>query len=122
PAELTIRKGDTVVFENRDMVVHDITELPDKTWSSSALSPGRSYKLAIRTSADYFCSIHPVMKGKIVCNKTSKPVAKFSINISPKCRGEFWIYLTENLLSRLLINAMISCCSFPEILRLSKGR
>jgi plastocyanin len=66
PAELTINKGDTVVFVNKDLVVHDITEVPDKTWTSSNLSPGQSYKMAVRTSADYFCSIHPVMKGKIV--------------------------------------------------------
>jgi plastocyanin len=66
PAALTIKKGDTVVFENKDLVVHDITEVPDKTWTSSSLSPGQSYKLVVRASADYYCSIHPVMKGKIV--------------------------------------------------------
>jgi len=66
PAELTIRKGDTVEFINKDLVIHDITQIPDKTWSSSNLSPGQSYKLPISISADYYCSIHPVMKGKII--------------------------------------------------------
>jgi len=66
PAELTLQKGDTIVFVNNDLVVHDITQEPDKTWSSSNLSPGQSYRMAVRESSNYFCSIHPAMKGKLV--------------------------------------------------------
>jgi plastocyanin len=66
PAELTIRKGDTVEFVNQDLVVHDITQLPDKTWSSSNLSPGQTYKITLRMNTLYYCSIHPVMKGSII--------------------------------------------------------
>jgi len=66
PAELTLQKGDTVVFVNKDFVVHDITQQPDKTWTSSNLSPGQSYKLAVRASSDYNCSIHPTMKGRLI--------------------------------------------------------
>jgi plastocyanin len=65
PAELTIRRGDTVEFVNQDLVVHDITQEPDKAWSSSALSPGKSYKITLRMNTLYYCSIHPVMKGRI---------------------------------------------------------
>jgi plastocyanin len=66
PAELTLQKGDTVVFVNKDLVVHDITQDPEKSWTSSNLSPGQSYRMAIRVSSDYYCSIHPTMKGKLV--------------------------------------------------------
>ena len=65
PAELTLQKGDTVVFLNKDLVVHDITQEPDKAWSSSNLSPGQSYRMAVRESSNYYCSIHPTMKGKL---------------------------------------------------------
>lgn len=65
PGELTVQKGDSVVFLNNDLVVHDITQQPDKAWNSSKLNPGQSYKIVVRTSTDYNCSIHPTMKGKL---------------------------------------------------------
>jgi plastocyanin len=61
-----VQKGDTVVFVNNDLVVHDITEQPDKSWTSSNLQPGQSYKIAVRSGSDYYCSIHPTMKGKLI--------------------------------------------------------
>lgn len=66
PAELTVQKGDTVVWINRDMVAHDVTEQPDKTWASSPLAMGQSWSLVATQSADYYCSIHVIMKGKLV--------------------------------------------------------
>lgn len=66
PEELTVQKGDTVVFLNNDMVVHDITQQPDKAWNSSKLNPGQSYKMVVRAGADYNCSIHPTMKGRLI--------------------------------------------------------
>jgi plastocyanin len=66
PAEITVNKGDTVIFTNNDMLVHDVTEEANKAWTSSPLSTGQSYKLVVTESADYFCSIHPVMKGKLL--------------------------------------------------------
>jgi plastocyanin len=66
PAELTLQRGDTVIFLNKDLVVHDITQLPDKSWSSSNLSPGQSFRMAVGSSTDYYCSIHPTMKGRLL--------------------------------------------------------
>jgi plastocyanin len=66
PAELTLQKGDTVMFINKDLVVHDITQEPDKAWTSSNLSPGHSYRIAVVGSSNYDCSIHPTMKGKLI--------------------------------------------------------
>ena len=66
PVELTVQKGDTVVFVNKDILVHDVTEERRKTWSSAPLSTGETYKMVVLESADYYCSIHPVMKGKLL--------------------------------------------------------
>lgn len=66
PAELLVQKGDTVVWINRDIVVHDITEQPGKLWTSGPLASGESWSLVVTESADYYCSIHVVMKGKLV--------------------------------------------------------
>ena len=66
PAELHIKKGDTVVWVNRDIVVHDATEFPDKKWTSGPLANGSSWKMKVDESFDYFCSIHITMKGKLV--------------------------------------------------------
>ncbi|NCT93930.1 MAG: hypothetical protein GXC72_05880 [Chitinophagaceae bacterium] len=66
PAALYIQSGDTVLFMNHDMVDHDITEQNNKSWHSSKLSSGQSWKMCFETSSDYYCSIHEVMKGKVV--------------------------------------------------------
>ena len=66
PAELVVQKGDTVVWINDDIVPHDVTEESSKAWTSSLLPVGQSWRLVVTQSADYYCSIHVVMKGKLV--------------------------------------------------------
>lgn len=66
PAEFHVKKGGTVVWVNRDIVVHDASEFPDKKWTSGPLAIGSSWKMKVNESYDYFCSIHITMKGKIV--------------------------------------------------------
>ena len=66
PAELKVKKGDKVVFVNHDLVTHDITEETKKAWSSSPLATDQTWTTIVSESAGYFCSIHPVMKGKII--------------------------------------------------------
>jgi len=66
PAELTVHRGDTVIWVNQDMVMHDVTEEPGKAWTSSPLPAGKSWSMAVTQSADYYCSIHQVMKGKLI--------------------------------------------------------
>jgi len=65
PAELMLQKGDTVVWINRDIVAHDVTEETGKLWTSGPLAPGESWSLVVTENADYYCSIHIVMKGKL---------------------------------------------------------
>src|SRR5688572_5460248 len=66
PEVLNVQKGDTVVWINKDIVVHDVTEETNKAWTSSAMPFGKSWSLVVTESADYYCSIHVVMKGKLV--------------------------------------------------------
>ncbi len=66
PGELLAQKGDTVIWVNHDIVTHDITEQASKAWSSSSLPTGKSWSKVIENSLDYYCSIHPVMKGRVV--------------------------------------------------------
>jgi plastocyanin len=66
PAELSVKNGDTVVFVNDDLVVHNITEASKAAWSSSSLPAGKSWSIAVNKNYDYICTIHPRMKGKIV--------------------------------------------------------
>jgi plastocyanin len=65
PSDLIVKKGDKVIFQNDDLVAHDITEEKTKTWSSSQLAPGKSWSMTAERTATYYCSLHPVMKGSI---------------------------------------------------------
>lgn len=65
PDNLSVQKGDTVIWVNHDIVTHDITEQGSKAWSSSSLPTGKSWSVVIDKSSDYYCSIHPVMKGRV---------------------------------------------------------
>lgn len=66
PAILNVHIGDTVVFVNNDIVAHDVTEEKEKAWSSSPLSRGASWQMIALAPVSYYCSIHPVMKGRII--------------------------------------------------------
>lgn len=65
PSEITIHSGDKVIWINRGIVAHDVSEDPDKNWSSGELKVGDSFEMTPEKSVNYFCSIHPTMKGKI---------------------------------------------------------
>jgi len=69
PDSITVNPGDTVIWINKDMVAHDVTEESTKAWSSNIIPSGGSWKMAVSERADYFCSIHVVMKGKLEINK-----------------------------------------------------
>lgn len=66
PDMITVDRGDTITFVNHDLVAHDVTEEITKAWTSSPLQNGDAWTLVVQASADYYCSIHPVMKGKII--------------------------------------------------------
>ena len=66
PAEIKVHKGDKVLWINKDITNHDVTELSKKAWASSPLTTGQSWSMTVTQSEDYFCNLHQVMKGKII--------------------------------------------------------
>lgn len=66
PDTLTVKKGDTVIWINQDIVAHDVSHFPDRSWHSDTLQPKDSFQKVIEDSVGYFCSIHPTMKGVVL--------------------------------------------------------
>ena len=64
PQVVQVRKGDTIVWENRDMFVHNVTA---DGVTSGDLAPGKAWRHVVRekVSFDYLCTLHPVMKGRV---------------------------------------------------------
>jgi amicyanin len=67
PMELTIKAGAQVTWINRDDVPHTVVSV-GKKFKSRALDTGEefSYTFAEPGTYEYFCSVHPVMTGKII--------------------------------------------------------
>ncbi len=65
PTELTVNRGDTVIWINKDIVPHDVTE-ENKAWASPVLSNDDTWEKVITKSDSYYCSLHLVMKGKLI--------------------------------------------------------
>jgi plastocyanin len=76
PAELKVHKGDRVLWINKDITDHDVTEFSKKAWASSPLSTGQSWSMTVTHSEDYFCNLHQVMKGKIIVEDSQNNVSK----------------------------------------------
>lgn len=66
PAELTVQKGEEVMWVNRDIVEHDVTERAHHAWTSSPLAMGQSWSMIATQTTEYYCNLHQVMKGKLV--------------------------------------------------------
>ena len=69
PADIIVRKGDTVVWINKDFYQHDVTELTSKKWTSKPLDQGQSFSKVINEDVKYYCDLHKVMKGTITIAK-----------------------------------------------------
>jgi plastocyanin len=76
PAEVKAHKGDKVLWINKDITNHDVTELSKKAWASSPLSTGQSWSMVVTKSEDYFCNLHQVMKGRIALEEPQNNASK----------------------------------------------
>ena len=65
PATITVKKGDKVTFINKDIVAHNATETKN-AWASPLLQNGQSWTFSPEKTSDYYCTVHVVMKGKII--------------------------------------------------------
>lgn len=67
PAEITIKPGTAVTWQNGDDIPHSIVE-DNAKFRSKALDTGEMFSMTFANVAviGYFCGLHPHMKGKIV--------------------------------------------------------
>jgi len=66
PNTLVIKAGDSVVFENRDVMEHTATA-KDDSWDTGNLRKGKSAVITFETKGEfpYICRWHGGMRGKI---------------------------------------------------------
>jgi plastocyanin len=66
PKELTVKKGDTITWINKDFFPHTATSL--KNFNSKGIPAGKSwsYKAMTPGNFQYKCLFHPPMKGTLI--------------------------------------------------------
>lgn len=82
PAVLNVSKGDTILWINKDMVEHDVTEKNLSSWTSSKMPAGASWKMVATKSEAYYCSLHVVMEGKIIVDGNELAMTAFTTDIT----------------------------------------
>ena len=67
PAKLTVPAGTVVRFVNDDGEAHTVTAV-NRSFDSTGLDGGDAwaYRFAKPGTFDYFCALHPYMKGAVV--------------------------------------------------------
>lgn len=65
PQTVNINKGDTVIWENEDSIIHNIAS---NDFTSPSLSKGDTFSFTFKDAGtfDYICSLHANMKGKVI--------------------------------------------------------
>ena len=79
PTALTVGKGTTVKWKNADSTLHTVTSgTPDgdqsgTVFDSPYLAEGKTFEWTFNNARtfDYYCTLHPYMKGKIVVSNDS---------------------------------------------------
>lgn len=68
PSEVTVNKGDTVIWVNEGIVAHNVTDTINNI-ASDEITVGSSWKIVPDKGFSYYCSIHPTMTGEIKVQK-----------------------------------------------------
>lgn len=74
PSKISIKSGESVRWLNEDVAFHSVTsgvyESPNGMFDSGYLDPNQSFTMTFENSGifDYFCTLHPWMKGQVVVN------------------------------------------------------
>jgi len=65
PAELIVKRGERVIWINKDLVAHTATAT---TFDSSNIGPNASWTLVTLKSGEqtYVCSLHPTIKARLI--------------------------------------------------------
>ena len=76
PPKLTVSKGTTVTWKNGDSTMHTVTSGSAQggesgtVFDSSYLTGGKTFQWTPNSTGtfDYYCTLHPYMKGQVVVN------------------------------------------------------
>ena len=72
PSHIVIKKGKQVTWINKDSAFHSVTsgfyDVPSDLFDSGYLDPSEFYTLTFDEvgTYDYFCTLHPWMKGQVI--------------------------------------------------------
>ena len=68
PQTLIVHAGTTVTWINRDDIPHTVLSTDKTTIVSPALDTDEKFSYTFTTAGtnDYYCSVHPHMKGKVI--------------------------------------------------------
>lgn len=72
PSIITIKKGQQVIWANKDAAFHSVTSgfygKPSILFDSGYLDPGQKFSFLFDEGGtfDYFCTLHPWMKGQVI--------------------------------------------------------
>ena len=68
PASITIPRGTTVTWTNRDDIPHTVVSTNGKSFKSHPLDSDDTYSFTFETAGQYgyFCSLHPHMQGTVI--------------------------------------------------------
>lgn len=72
PPVITINQGKQVIWSNEDVAFHTVTsgtsDSPTGLFDSGHLDPGQRFSFIFdeKGDFDYFCKLHPWMKGKVI--------------------------------------------------------
>ena len=71
PPVLTVARGDTVVWINRDIVPHTATSTGKNKWDTGQLAQGATGRYVPRRAGKvrYSCTLHPTMKGLLIIGR-----------------------------------------------------
>ena len=67
PKAVTVKVGQTITWTNDDDIPHTVVAT-DKSFRSKVLDSGQSFSFTVTKpgAIAYFCSLHPMMTGKII--------------------------------------------------------
>lgn len=72
PSQITIKKGNSVIWINEDSAFHSVTsgfyDDPSDLFDSGHLDPFQSFSFVFEEIGvyDYYCTLHPWMYGKVI--------------------------------------------------------
>lgn len=68
PGTITVKAGTKIVWTNTDSVNHTITSAQKGVFDSGILKKDGKFEYTFNTPGtyDYYCAVHPIMKGKVI--------------------------------------------------------